>query len=663
MRLVKKEVIIFLLLLSVIFLAYFFNPSAQRTGKVLVESVSSTGSCSEGDLSCSGGGGSSCGDCRCTLEESTGACPLDCDLDSDRDCLPDQWELMYFNSISLYTKASDPDLDLLSNTEEYKKNTFPNTNDTDYDTLTDYAELFIYRTNPLNPDSDHDGLNDGRELFLSQNPLSQNFWDFSFKFQNVAHTRFPRGLRVTDSSLGRLEVMPWIEVTEVVRNATGRHFTYFDIAKNSIPLWKDAGATHIGIVGVYGWMQDQDPSLLGYQNSYISELKQLADTVDIEIIFGIKLDSLANSWTDFFAPPGKPGSENDFQKIGMIMNGITSSYGINGWIIEINEWIIEAEVPMLWLRDATQTGALNFTAEDLRALKTNLGFLNTYSPALHWWPSPLYISSSGAPFPLPSFPRSLTNAQKFAYTQVFLSFHQVFGDRFMQMPTGATRWYVLSGKRTFPFDTTTQKTFQTLDQLGAYNYQFNAFVHHPFRYISETNPQLIGRGAAELISDVPYLYGYTINNALYQHLPFQRVILYPGAQYFDIVPLGISHFVDHGFHVFVSSQSDLSQEIEEGERVTITLSAFNGLTTVRSFSYAIYKNCEPVFMQYCSPFVFPSSAKPSFVTTPQQAVLSWKPDFLSGDPVKNYYWIMFYIDDGTNVISYPVPFIVANTLS
>ncbi len=45
------------------------------------------------------------------------------------------------------------------------------TTDTDGDGLTDYAEVFLYNTNPLNADTDSDGMPDGWEILYVLNPL------------------------------------------------------------------------------------------------------------------------------------------------------------------------------------------------------------------------------------------------------------------------------------------------------------------------------------------------------------------------------------------------------------------------------------------------------------------------------------------------------------
>lgn len=68
-------------------------------------------------------------------------------LDSDQDKIEDYLELSY---------GLDP----------FKA-------DTDGDGLSDYDELFIYKTNPINPDTDGDGYNDGEEVKSGHDPLKK----------------------------------------------------------------------------------------------------------------------------------------------------------------------------------------------------------------------------------------------------------------------------------------------------------------------------------------------------------------------------------------------------------------------------------------------------------------------------------------------------------
>ena len=77
--------------------------------------------------------------------------------DSNRNGIPDGWELSYTNSLNVFTHDGD----------------------CDGDGLTDYEE-YLLGTNPLDPDTDHDGVNDYWDI----NPLGPNP-------QPVAVVRYP----------------------------------------------------------------------------------------------------------------------------------------------------------------------------------------------------------------------------------------------------------------------------------------------------------------------------------------------------------------------------------------------------------------------------------------------------------------------------------------
>jgi len=64
----------------------------------------------------------------------------------------------------------DSDGDSLTDAEENGFGTNINLIDSDFDGLSDYEELKVYKTNPLNPDSDGDGYNDGDEVKNGYNP-------------------------------------------------------------------------------------------------------------------------------------------------------------------------------------------------------------------------------------------------------------------------------------------------------------------------------------------------------------------------------------------------------------------------------------------------------------------------------------------------------------
>lgn len=65
---------------------------------------------------------------------------------------------------------TDKDLDGLTDDEEAKLGTNPNSVDTDADGLMDKTEVETYKTDPKNPDTDKDGFKDGYEVRRGYNP-------------------------------------------------------------------------------------------------------------------------------------------------------------------------------------------------------------------------------------------------------------------------------------------------------------------------------------------------------------------------------------------------------------------------------------------------------------------------------------------------------------
>ena len=75
----------------------------------------------------------------------------------------------------------DSDGDGLTDEEEKKYQTDPNSMDTDGDGLSDYLEIYETKTDPLKKDSDNDGINDGDELDLGLDPLKEISFDDGIK--------------------------------------------------------------------------------------------------------------------------------------------------------------------------------------------------------------------------------------------------------------------------------------------------------------------------------------------------------------------------------------------------------------------------------------------------------------------------------------------------
>ena len=102
-------------------------------------------------------------------------------VDTDSDLMDDNWELLYGLDPNSADDASlDLDQDGLSNLEEYLAETFPNSVDTDADSLSDYDELNLYLTSPNNKDSDSDRMPDGWEVTFEFDPLDATDAELDF---------------------------------------------------------------------------------------------------------------------------------------------------------------------------------------------------------------------------------------------------------------------------------------------------------------------------------------------------------------------------------------------------------------------------------------------------------------------------------------------------
>jgi len=98
--------------------------------------------------------------------------PIDPDLDTDFDGIPDVDEITVFGTDP---ENADTDGDGLSDYDElYVYYTAAGEQDSDGDGLSDYDELFTYGTDPLKGDTDSDGVSDGDELYYGTDPMNRD---------------------------------------------------------------------------------------------------------------------------------------------------------------------------------------------------------------------------------------------------------------------------------------------------------------------------------------------------------------------------------------------------------------------------------------------------------------------------------------------------------
>ena len=99
--------------------------------------------------------------------------------DTDNDGLSDIYEITVTltnpadndtDHNAIYDGDEDPDQDQLSNHDEMKFGTNPLSQDSDYDGLSDYEEIYIYGSSALKYDTDDDGLSDGIDVDCNLDP-------------------------------------------------------------------------------------------------------------------------------------------------------------------------------------------------------------------------------------------------------------------------------------------------------------------------------------------------------------------------------------------------------------------------------------------------------------------------------------------------------------
>ena len=91
-------------------------------------------------------------------------------VDTDGDGMDDEWEWENGLDPRVNDRLGDPDSDGLSNIDEFAADSDPQRSDTDFDTLSDGAEVHQHNTDPSRRDTDGDGANDNQERMAGSNP-------------------------------------------------------------------------------------------------------------------------------------------------------------------------------------------------------------------------------------------------------------------------------------------------------------------------------------------------------------------------------------------------------------------------------------------------------------------------------------------------------------
>lgn len=116
------------------------------------------------------------------------------DQDTDGDGIPDGWEIKYglnpSNSLDALTSAIAGEL--LSYLQKYNYRLKGSTNDSDGDGLTDYAEIFLWHSDPLAFSTLNDGTADGEKVLAGRDPTlkgTRYYYDKNDRLVGAQHAK------------------------------------------------------------------------------------------------------------------------------------------------------------------------------------------------------------------------------------------------------------------------------------------------------------------------------------------------------------------------------------------------------------------------------------------------------------------------------------------
>lgn len=550
----------------------------------------------------------------------------------------------------------DTDRDGLSDFDEiFVRFTNPAAVDSDYDGLADNEEL-TRGSQPLNPDSDADGWNDGEEISRATDPLTKNILSFDFISLGGRETRNQNGLAVTSNRAsrgGRMGIIPMIELTFPNYRPAERDINMLEIAHRGFADWRRAGATAAAVIGNYQWLVDDNLSARGYQNKTIDDLKRMADPEGLPLILGIKLNSVLTNWRDFFAPPDPTSG---FGKLADVINNVLAKTGDS-------RLVIDAETPFDWLARAYVAGEFQLTAADLAAFKANIALLNTSGRELIWWQPTFYATSQGNPYPRPTDSSNLLQARQYVYTEMFRALDEILGANFSTLTRAGADYYIDgNAKRGVPYQSSAINSFSALANHTSANSLSFIYSHRPYMYRAYAADAVRrGRGPAELVTDLSYLFGRDLHNAAFLRLPFDEVFVYPGVNQFDLIGLAMRQYLEQGIHI--SLLPDKYDGVLAGEPMTAVFES----TTGKAFdvSFEVFAGCEPGAGVACAPISWSDAAdQPWLVTEPsgRRAAFQWLPSRARAAGGGNH-WLVFKFTnrDTGQVFSYPLAIIVKDT--
>lgn len=614
-----------------------------------------------------------CGNNICDrwLNESEQNCLQDCappglQTDHDNDGLPDQWEQYYFNDpdngVTPASQAGgdDPDGDGLTNLEEFQRRTNPymkftyhaaDSNDTDWDGLSDGDEVHLYRTNPLNPDSDGDGLLDSEEVLIRfSDPLRKDIWSFTFTDgQGIVHTRTQNGLRVHDDILGNLQVTAFMYFSDTLEARSNepyigpnpdpyRNVTAFEELKRGIEHWADAGVTRVGFFWGIERLEDQDGSTPGYQNPYVDQLEEIARRKNIHITYGLMFGL---PWYQFFEDPNS--ASNRFIRYGRAIRELTQYTNSDEFLIE-HEWPIRVHLLPAW-----EAGLFAFDAQSCQRLRDNYALLRAPGVRMNFYLPMLYTYPDGELVGDP--PRTAQWNYHSVQNSMFRILLDTFGSDFTPMFNWNQGYYAIGTyvrRRTVPYqqDDWAKKMFVQRELIGSRGVGLMMNTWWPFRgnhgWPYPNVSSYTTYGPAETPTMLSYAFGRDLDKSGFPNLEFDHVYLYPD-QYFDLTGIMQAEYQNNGILVSMEPQDYRAKPgtFKRGKYNAMIISVHREDALPLNFSVALRDQYGVEVLPSPDTYLFEVSADRT------TAIFSWIP----ANSRYGLHWITFNVNNGAGLNS------------